>query len=47
MAPDGSPRTGEITSGRGAAAGSIVTVWIDASGRLTRRHSPAPPLLIA
>jgi hypothetical protein len=35
---DGSPRTGEIPSGRDTALGGIVTVWIDASGRLT--HSP-------
>jgi len=36
--PDGSPRTGEITGAGQAVAGSIVTVWIDETGRLT--HPP-------
>jgi hypothetical protein len=37
-APDRSSRTGEIGYGRHAVVGGTVTVWIDASGRLT--HSP-------
>jgi hypothetical protein len=36
--PSGSSRTGQVTSARHAVAGSTVTVWIDASGRLT--HPP-------
>jgi hypothetical protein len=36
--PSGSSRTGEITSARHVVAGSTVTVWIDASGRLA--HPP-------
>jgi hypothetical protein len=37
-APSGSSRTGQVTSTSHAVAGSTVTVWIDASGRLT--HPP-------
>jgi hypothetical protein len=33
-APDGSARTGKIGSGVDARVGGMVTVWIDASGRL-------------
>ena len=43
VAPDGSPRTGEVHAG-GARAGSVVMVWIDSSGRVTGaplRHSDA------
>ena len=36
--PDGSSRTGDLAWGAGAAAGSTITVWIDASGRLA--HPP-------
>lgn len=41
-APDGTPRTGLISVPGGTAAGSTVTVWTDASGRLAAkplRHS--------
>jgi hypothetical protein len=37
--PDGSSQTGEVTRSVDAAAGSIVTVWIDERGRLAQ-----PPL---
>jgi hypothetical protein len=33
------PRTGEILAALGSPAGSMVTVWLDASGKL-----PGPPL---
>jgi len=33
--PDGTARTGEVYAPAGAAAGSMVTVWIDGSGRPT------------
>jgi hypothetical protein len=36
--PDGSSRAGQTGYAKKAAVGSIVTVWIDGSGRLT--HSP-------
>jgi hypothetical protein len=37
-APDGVPRTGEVGYGGHAVRGSVVTVWVDASGRLV--HPP-------
>jgi hypothetical protein len=37
--PQGPPRTGEISGRTDAAAGSMMTVWIDKTGRLT-----TPPL---
>jgi hypothetical protein len=37
--PGSTPRTGEILATSGSPAGSAVTVWLDASGELTR-----PPL---
>jgi hypothetical protein len=43
--PQGSSRTGEITGRAGAAPGSVVTVWIDKAGRLTR--PPLPPADVA
>src|SRR5215813_1445995 len=38
-APDGTSRTGQIYAPEGAQAGSIVAVWTDGSGRLTRSPS--------
>jgi hypothetical protein len=38
-APGGAPRTGEVPAPAGARADSALTVWVDASGRLT-----GPPL---
>ena len=35
VAPDRPPRTGTVSVPWGARAGSTVTVWVDASGRLT------------
>ena len=37
--PGPAPRTGEVLATSGSPAGSAVTVWLDASGKLTR-----PPL---
>ena len=37
--PGAAPRTGEVFATLGSPAGSAVTVWLDASGKLTR-----PPL---
>ena len=37
--PGPAPRTGEVLATSGSSAGSAVTVWLDASGKLTR-----PPL---
>ena len=37
--PGPAPRTGEVLATLGSPAGSAVTVWLDASGKLTR-----PPL---
>ena len=37
--PGHTPRTGEVLATRGSPAGSLVTVWLDASGKLT-----GPPL---
>jgi hypothetical protein len=37
--PGAAPRTGEVFAASGSPAGSTVTVWLDASGMLTR-----PPL---
>jgi hypothetical protein len=36
--PGGTARTGEVLAPRGSPAGSVVTVWVDAAGRVT-----APP----
>ena len=38
--PDGSARTGEVPAPAGTAAGTPVTVWLTASGRVT---GPPPP----
>jgi len=43
--PGGAARTGEITSGEKRAAGNILPVWIDATGRLA--HPPRSRLDVA
>ena len=40
--PGPAPRTGEVLATSGSPAGSAVTVWLDASGKLTR-----PPLQLS
>ena len=40
--PGPAPRTGEVLATLGSPAGSAVTVWLDASGKLTRMTRQTP-----